>query len=162
VIDFKNTVIFLTSNLATDVITEMTTGDDPVPHDVLLEAIRPILSDHFKPALLARMTVIPYLTLPNDILKDIVILKLDKLVKRMQETHKINFTYGEEVIEQISARCTEVETGARNIDHIMNGTVLPQISQEILSRMADTVLPGGLHLAVGDDNRFIIEFTGEE
>jgi type VI secretion system protein VasG len=162
VIDFKNTVIFLTSNLATDVITEMTTGDEPVPYDVLLEAIRPILSDHFKPALLARMSVVPYLTLPNDILKDIVILKLEKLARRMRETHKIEFTYSEDVVEQISARCTEVETGARNIDHIMNGTVLPQISQELLSRMADTVLPGGLHLAVGDDNDFIIEFTGEE
>ncbi|WP_163337196.1 type VI secretion system ATPase TssH [Desulfopila sp. IMCC35008] len=161
-IDFKNTVIFLTSNLATDVITEMTTGDDPVPYDVLLEAVRPILSDHFKPALLARMTVIPYLTLPTDILKDIVVLKLDKLAGRMQETHKIDFTYSQEVVQQISARCTEVETGARNIDHIMNGTVLPQISQEILSRMAGTVLPGGLNLAVGDDNSFVIEFTGEE
>ncbi|MEE4315176.1 MAG: type VI secretion system ATPase TssH [Desulfofustis sp.] len=160
VIDFKNTVIFLTSNLATDVITEMT-GEGEIPEEALLNAIRPILSNHFKPALLARMTIVPYTILPQDILKDIVVLKLDKLARRMLETHKLHFRYSDEVVGAIAARCTEVETGARNIDHIMNGTVLPRISREILSRMSGAALPSELRLTVVDDGSFSIEFSGE-
>ena len=161
VVDFKNTVIFLTSNLATDVITEMTAGDEELPYEVLMEAIRPILSNHFKPALVARMTVVPYVTLQGDVLRDIVILKLDKLARRMLETHKLSFHYSDDVVEQIAARCTEVETGARNIDHIMNGTILPQISREILSRMSEMAIPPELHLSIGEDGGFSIAFTGE-
>jgi len=161
VIDFKNTVIFLTSNLATDVITEMTTGEEELPYETLMAAIRPILSNHFKPALVARMTVVPYVALQGDVLKDIVILKLDKLARRMFETHKLRFHYSETVIDQIAARCNEVETGARNIDHIMNGTILPQISREILSRMSEMAIPPELHLSIGEDGGFSIAFTGE-
>lgn len=161
VIDFKNTVIFLTSNLATDVITEMTTGEDEVPYEVLLGAIRPILSGHFKPALLARMSIIPYVALQGDILKDIVILKLNKLAKRMRETHKLEFVYSDDVVDTIASRCTEVETGARNIDHIMNGTLLPQISMELLGRMSEAALPPELHVSIGEDGGFSIEFKGE-
>ncbi len=161
IIDFKNTVIFLTSNLATDVITEMTGEGEEIPEEALMGAIRPILSNHFKPALLARMTIVPYTILPRDILKDIVILKLDKLARRMLETHKLNFRYSDEVVSTIADRCTEVETGARNIDHIMNGTMLPRISREILGRMSETALPPELSLTVADDGSFSIEFSGE-
>ena len=161
IIDFKNTVIFLTSNLATDVITEMTTGEEELPYEALVAAIRPILSNHFKPALVARMTVVPYVALQGDVLRDIVVLKLDKLARRMLETHKLRFCYSEGVVDQIAARCTEVETGARNIDHIMNGTILPQISREILSRMSEMAIPPELHLSIGEDGGFSIAFTGE-
>ena len=161
VIDFKNTVIFLTSNLATDVITEMTTGEDEIPYEVLLDAIRPILSSHFKPALLARMSIIPYVALQGDIVKDIVVLKLNKLAKRMRETHKLEFVYTDDVVDTIASRCTEVETGARNIDHIMNGTLLPQISMELLSRMSEAALPPELYVSIGKDGGFSIEFKGE-
>lgn len=157
-IDFKNTIIFLTSNLATDVITEMTTGDVELPPDVIMNAVRPILSNHFKPALLARMTVIPYMTLAQDILSDIVVLKMNKLVKRMAETHKMKLTYSDEVVKQIAARCTEVETGARNIDHIMNGTVLPQMSKEILTCMSTEAMPATVHLDMDQEGNFAIQF----
>ncbi len=158
IIDFKNTVIFLTSNLATDVITEMCSGDDRPPLETLMAAVRPILSDHFKPALLARMTVIPYYTLGPDILKDIVILKLNKLAKRMLETHKIKLTYSDKVVDQIAARCTEVETGARNIDHIMSGTILPQMSREILARLSEGAMPSEAKLDILEDGTFSISF----
>ncbi len=161
-IDFKNTIIFLTSNLATDVITELTTGDEELPPDVIMNAVRPILSNHFKPALLARMTVVPYMTLPQDILSDIVVLKMNKLARRMAETHKMKLTYSDEVIKQIAARCTEVETGARNIDHIMNGTVLPQMSKEILSCMSDEAMPATVHLDMDQEGNFAIEFGGTD
>jgi type VI secretion system protein VasG len=160
-IDFKNTIIFLTSNLATDVITELCSSDEPIPLEVMMSAIRPILNNHFKPALLARMTVVPYMILPHSILNDIVVLKLNKLAARMAETHKIKFTYSNEVIEQISARCTEVETGARNIDHIMNGTVLPQISKEILLRMSSAAMPENISLDIDEQGEFRILFQGD-
>ncbi|OPX41194.1 MAG: ClpV1 family T6SS ATPase [Desulfobacteraceae bacterium 4484_190.3] len=160
VIDFKNTVLFLTSNLASDVITELCGGEERPPIDTITAAIRPILSNHFKPALLARMTIVPFMTLPPDILKDIVVLKLNKLVKRMEETHKTKLSYSPAVVEQIAARCTEVETGARNIDHIMNGTILPQLSRDILARMSEEALPAQITLDVAENGGFDISFQG--
>ncbi len=160
VIDFKNTLILLTSNLATDVITELSSGEDEMPLDTVTSAIRPILSNHFKPALLARMNIAPYVTLNTEIMKDIVSLKLDKLVKRLDETHKMKLIYSSEMVEQIAGRCIEVETGARNIDHIMNGTILPQMSQEILARMSEGEMPSEVHLGIEEGGGFKISFTG--
>lgn len=157
-IDFKNTVIFMTSNLATDVVTEMCSGDDEPPLEVISSAVRPILSHHFKPALLARMNMIPYKILPADILKDIVVLKMDKLVKRMNQTHKIELSYTKAVVDQIAARCTEVETGARNIDYIMSGTIMPRMSQEILTFMTTGDMPSQVRLDLDDSGGFTVEF----
>jgi type VI secretion system protein VasG len=160
VIDFKNTVLFLTSNLATDVITELCTGDERPSLETVSTAIRPILSNHFKPALLARMTVVPFFTLPPDILKDIVILKLEKLVNRLAETHKMKLAYSQKVVDQIAARCTEVETGARNIDYIMAGNIMPRMSQEILARMGEGAVLAEVHLDLAKDGTFKISFKG--
>jgi len=159
-IDFKNTVIFLTSNLATDVITELCSGDERPTAETVGAAIRPILSNHFKPALLARMNVVPFFILPPDILKDIVKLKMNKMVRRLDETHRMKLTYSNKVVDQIAARCTEVETGARNIDYIMSGTIMPRMSQEILSRMSEGDLPSAVHLDVAKDGSFKIKFDG--
>ena len=160
-IDFSNTVIFLTSNLATDVITEMTAGDEKPDAATLLSAVRPILSNHFKPALLARMTVIPYYTLAGEALAGIVRLKLDKVVQRVAHNNKMRFTYSDAVVEQITARCTEVETGARNIDFILRGTVLPLMSHEILTRMGEGVPLAEVALEVGEGGEFVVSFPGE-
>jgi type VI secretion system protein VasG len=159
-IDFKNTVLFLTSNLATDVITELCAGDERPSLETVSAAIRPILSNHFKPALLARMTVVPFFTLPPDILKDIVVLKLEKLVNRLAETHKMKLVYTQKVVDQIAARCTEVETGARNIDYIMTGSIMPRMSQEILTRMGEGAVPAEVHLDLAKDGTFKISFKG--
>lgn len=158
-IDFSNTVIFLTSNLATDVITEMTAGEDKPDAATLLSAIRPILSAHFKPALLARMTVIPYFTLAQDALAGIVRLKLDKIVKRLAHNNKMRFTYGDAVVAQIAARCTEVETGARNVDFILRSTIMPLMSQEILARMSTGVQAGEVALGLDADAGFTVVFS---
>ena len=159
-IDFKNTVIFLTSNLATDVIAELCGGDEMPSLETVSAAIRPMLSNHFKPALLARMTVVPYFTLAPDILKDIVVLKMGKLVKRLSETHKMKLVYSKKVVDQIAARCTEVETGARNIDYIMTGSIMPRMSQEILSRMGAGAMPTEVRLDLAKDGTFNIRFKG--
>src|SRR5690606_20684025 len=123
-INFRNTVVFLTSNLAQDLIAELHAGGGEVPMAVVQEAIRPVLSAHFKPALLARMTVVPYATLQGEALRGIVGLKLRKLARRMQQNNRITLEVSEAVVGAITARCTEVDTGARNIDFILKGTVL--------------------------------------
>ncbi|MES2361583.1 MAG: type VI secretion system ATPase TssH [Pseudomonadota bacterium] len=157
-IDFSNTVIFLTSNLATDVITEMSSGEDKPDAATLLSAVRPILSAHFKPALLARMTVIPYFTLAPDALAGIVRLKLGKIVQRLAHNNKLGFTYSDAVVQQIAARCTDVETGARNIDFILRSSVMPLMSQEILSRMSTGEQPGAIALDVDAGSEFTVAF----
>lgn len=157
-INFKNTVMILTSNLATDVIQEMTSGEEQPPLDVILGAIRPLLTQHFKPALVARMNVIPYFSLNPEAMKLIVELKLGKLKKTLLENNKMDMTYGESVVDQITARCTEVETGARNIEYILNGNVLPQLSQTILTQMAEGAMPSKVHIDVGEDGAFTMEF----
>ena len=161
VIDFKNTVIFLTSNLATDVITEMTKGDDALPDDAVMSAVRPILSQHFKPALLARMTVIPFYTLRADAMKGIVRLKLDKLGERLMQNNKMKLVYTTAVVDQITNRCTEVETGARNIDYILTGNIMPRMSQEILSHMTEEGMPSEVRLDLNKDGSFKMEFKTE-
>ncbi|MFO7860467.1 MAG: AAA family ATPase [Desulfosalsimonas sp.] len=159
-INFKNTVIILTSNLATDVIQEMTHGEEDIPPmDAVMGAVRPLLSKHFKPALLARMTVVPYYSLNPEAMARVVGLKLAKLQKTMQQNNKIQLTYSDDVVEQITARCAEVETGARNIDYILQGKVMPQISQTLLQGMGeDGELPGTISLTTGEQGEFQIAF----
>ncbi|MDY7033592.1 MAG: type VI secretion system ATPase TssH [Thermodesulfobacteriota bacterium] len=158
-IDFKNTVIFLTSNLASDVITELCSSEERPSLETITAAVRPILSNHFKPALLARLSIVICRTLPPEIIKEIACLKLEKLATRLTETHKMKLIYSQDVVEQIAARCTEVETGARNIDHIMSGTILPQMSREILARMGEGALPSEVRLDLSEDGTFEMNFT---
>lgn len=158
-IDFKNTILFLTSNLASDAITRLCTTEIKPTAEQVLESIRPILSKHFKPALLARMTIVPYFILDAAFMQDIVRLKLNGLAARMLETNKMKLTYAPEVVEQIANRCTEVETGARNIDHILRGTILPQLSREILSRLSEETMPGEVFLDLLEDGSFGIRFA---
>lgn len=127
-INFRNTVVFLTSNLGLDVITELCQGDEMPSAEVITAAIRPILSNHFKPALLARMTVVPFLTLPQEVLREIVDIKLRKIADRILRNNKMVFDVSKSAADAIAARCTEVETGARNIDFILRGTILPLLS----------------------------------
>ncbi|WP_305984965.1 type VI secretion system ATPase TssH [Roseibium sp. MMSF_3544] len=134
-IDFKNTIVVLTSNLATDVLTEMGSLPTKPNVDELVAGCRPILSAHFKPALLARMQIVPFYPLIGEPLEKIVRLKLNKIGKRLRENQKLELRYTDEVVQSIAARCTEVETGARNIDHIINRTVLPELSTELLTQM---------------------------
>jgi type VI secretion system protein VasG len=152
-VDFKNTVLFLTSNLASETILRLCADGTP-PIEQLLEAIRPALSRHFKPALLARMIVVPYSPLNTESLKTIVGLKLDRLAARLFETHKIKLTYSAAVADQLAARCLEVETGARNIDHLLNRTLLPQLSRKIVVGLGKHEMPSELHLELNADGLF--------
>jgi type VI secretion system protein VasG len=159
VIDFKNTVIIMTSNLASDIITSIP-PDQPRPAvEDLAAAIRPVLSKHFKPALLARMTIVPFYSIDRESMKGIVKLKLGHLGRRLADNHGITLDCPESVIDQIAQRCTEVETGARNIDHIMQGNLLPKISTEILQKMAEGKLPEKLEIQIDGSGEFDIRFS---
>src|SRR5262249_31494681 len=129
VIDFKNTVLLLTSNLASDVINGLCEGGARRPEvGEVLDAVRPILSKHFKPALLARMTIVPYYPISADAMREIVDLKLSRLVGRIEASHRLRIEVDPLVADTIAQRCTEVETGARNVDHILRRSLLPEIS----------------------------------
>ena len=157
-ISFRNTIIILTSNLGTDVIQEMTTGDERPPVDAVMGAVRPLLSQYFKPALLARTTVIPFFSLDRDAMENIVDIKLKGLSAMLMNNNRMELDYSDEVVSQIAARCTEVETGARNIEYILNGNVLPRLSREILGHMGDGELPSGVMVDVDEHGEFTMEF----
>jgi type VI secretion system protein VasG len=136
-IDFKNTIILLTSNAGTDLITSLCKDPDlmPVP-DVLAKAMREPLLKIFPPALLGRLVVIPYYPLSDDVLGKIVRLQLERIRARVLENHRVPFGYDEAAVELVINRCTEAESGGRMIDAILTNTVLPRISVELLERMA--------------------------
>jgi type VI secretion system protein VasG len=158
VVDFKNTVILLTSNLASDTIVSMCGGPVRPEVDEIMNAIRPALIKHFKPALLGRMTVVPFYPISMDAMKEIVSLKMNQVGKRLLESHRMKFDYDPAVVELISQRCTEVESGARNIDHIINGTLLPMMSTEILERMGTGSLTDSLRVELDAENNFRLQF----
>ncbi|XOF35011.1 MAG: type VI secretion system ATPase TssH [Candidatus Electrothrix sp. YB6] len=157
-ISFRNAIIILTSNLGTDVIQEMTGGEDRLPMEAVMGAVRPLLSQYFKPALLARTTVIPFFSLDRDAMENIVEIKLQSLREMLMNNNRMEFSWGDKVVQQIAARCTEVETGARNIEYILNGNVLPRLSREILTQMSGGQLPAGVTLDVDEQGEFTMQF----
>ncbi|WP_298272472.1 type VI secretion system ATPase TssH [Geobacter sp.] len=158
VIDFANTVIFLTSNLASDIVTDLCAKGRQPALDELTAAIRPSLSRHFKPALLARMTLVPYLTLAPEHLEEIVTLKLGRIAERLRENSRTALSWSPAVTARIAARCTEVESGARTIDHILRGTLLPLLSRELLVRLGTGETPEAIRLDAADDGSFAVTF----
>jgi type VI secretion system protein VasG len=159
VIDFKDTIIFLTSNLASDITMQMC-QDGKVQPDIndISTRIRPVLNNHFKPALLARMSVVPYYPISRAVMREIVQLKLRRLEKQLATAHRMTLTITDRVYDLITARCTVAETGARNIDYIINGALLPRISTEVLSQLADGTLPDTLTIDVRH-NEFTFTFS---
>ena len=136
-IDFKNTVILLTSNVASDTIMKLCADPDTLPEpNALTEAIRPELLERFPAALLGRLVVVPYYPIVPEILRLIIRLQLDRIVDRVRANHRAELAYGDELVGAIEARCTEPESGARAVDHILTHSLLPEMSADLLSRMA--------------------------
>ncbi len=162
-IDFKNTVIFITSNLASQEIQDLVKAKaallETPTHDEVLAAVRPILSKALQPAWLARCTVVPYYSLQGEALREIAKLKLGKVAKRLRTSHKLEVTFDDAVVDQIAERCTEVETGARNIDAILQGTLMPAISRELLTRMTEGELPPRLSIGLGEGGAYSLIFS---
>jgi type VI secretion system protein VasG len=155
-INFSNTVIVMTTNLATNLLTEAADPQKPLPaHEELVELVKPTLREYFKPALLARMTPVPYVPIRPDALRGIVRSKLAAIEARALESQRVELVIDDALVEAIAARCREVESGARNIDHILRGSLLPLISTEILTRLADGKPASKLSVGVDGTGQFI-------
>ena len=158
-IDFKNTIIILTSNAGTDTLMKLTADKETMPDaDGLALAIKPELNKIFKPAFLGRMIIVPYFPVRDEALKLIIRLKIAKIQRRIQETHRIALTYDDSVLEEVAKRCTEVESGARNVDNILSNTMLPEISRQVLARMAEETPTERVQIGVSSEGRFTYDW----
>jgi len=152
---FRNSIIILTSNAATETLMKLVADPETMPSpEGIIGAMKPELDKIFKPAFLGRMVLIPYFPVRDEVLKTIVRLKLAKIQKRLKATHKIELIAGADVIDAVAARCTEVESGARNVDNILTNTVLPDISRRLLGMMAEGTRPEAITITVGSDGNF--------
>jgi type VI secretion system protein VasG len=155
-IDFKNTIIILTSNVGTDLVARLCAAPDTRPDPTTLaESLRPELLKVFKPAFLGRMVVVPYYPLADDVLRQIIKLQLSRIADRFRQNHRAEFVWDDTVIEAVRSRCREVESGARNVDHILTGKLLPEISRQILGRMAEGLPIGRAHVGVSPQSEFV-------
>jgi type VI secretion system protein VasG len=155
-IDFKNTIIILTSNAGTDTLMKLMADPETAPSaDGLVKALKPELDKIFKPAFLGRMVIIPYFPVRDEALKTIIKLKLGKIQRRLQENHKVTLEYDPTLVDEVAKRCTEVESGARNVDNILTNTLLPQISRRLLAGMVEGEKLSTIHVSVGADSNFV-------
>jgi type VI secretion system protein VasG len=158
-IDFKNCIIILTSNAATDTLMKFCADPETMPApEGLVQALKPELNKIFKPAFLGRMVIVPYFPIRDEALKNIIRLKLGKIQRRLQETHRLALTYDTALVDEVGKRCTEVESGARNVDNILTNTLLPELSKRLLSAMAEGERPESVRVTIGEDGRF--EYAG--
>ncbi len=138
-IDFRHALIILTSNVGSAAVMQACLNQeaDARPDaDALAELLRPPLYKAFKPAFLGRVKVVPYYPISDDVLVEIIELKLDRIRARIAQNHRAVFSWDESLVNAVLARCTEVDSGARNVDHILNGTLLPELAQHVLGRIA--------------------------
>ncbi|MFY2941587.1 type VI secretion system ATPase TssH [Achromobacter xylosoxidans] len=161
-IDFRNTLIILTSNVGSSTIMQAclnkTAEERPDP-DALQELLAPQLYKAFKPAFLGRMKTIAYYPVDDDALARIIGLKLARIAERVQANHRAVFDWDDALVEAVLARCTEVDTGARNVDHILNGTLLPQIAEQVLGRMAQGEAIARIRVTAGKNGDFRYRLT---
>jgi type VI secretion system protein VasG len=161
-INFRNTVIIMTSNLGSEVIAEQCANEKPVTDRELLDAVKPVLISHFQPALVGRCTVIPFRTLSKEALSGIVALKLDKIARRLHDVHKLAFSCSPALVEQIVDACSSGETGARAAQTIIDQSILPNMSRQLLSHLGETDRKfTRVHIGAAEGGEFEIVF-GEE
>ncbi len=154
-IDFKNSIIILTTNAGSDTLMKLVADPETTPDaDGLVKALKPELDKLFKPAFLGRTVIIPYLPIRDEALKRIIGLKLGKIQRRVQDTHRVTLVCDDVVIDSVAKRCTEVESGARNVDNILTNTLLPDVSRMLLEALADGRKPSAIRVGIGDDGNF--------
>jgi type VI secretion system protein VasG len=152
-IDFKNTIILLTSNVGSDLIMNMCKDPDLMPDpEGIGKALREPLLKTFPAALLGRLVVVPYYPISDTVLKKIIALQLGRIQRRIQTNHNTAFTYDEAIVDLVAARCTEVESGARTVDAILTHTLLPQLSQEFLNRLLGGRPVRKIHIGCADSD----------
>jgi len=157
-VDFKNSVIIMTSNAGTDAIAKLCADPDTMPDAAgLAEALRPDLLKIFKPAFLGRVTMVPYFPLADEVMRKIIELKLNSIRRRVRENYNGDFTYEPALVDLVAGRCTESESGARNIDSILNHGLLPEMSSEFLARMAEGQPVSSVHVTVTESGGYGFE-----
>jgi type VI secretion system protein VasG len=157
-IDFKNTIIILTSNAGTGTLVKLVADPETAPSaEGLVKAMKPELDKIFKPAFLGRLVIVPYYPIADEAMKLIIRLKLGKIVKRLMENHKIDFSYTPEVVDEVARRCTEVESGARNVDNILTNSLLPDVSRQLLGAMARGEKVTSIQVGIGEDGKFVYQ-----
>jgi type VI secretion system protein VasG len=156
-INFRNTVVILTSNLATDEIMRAS-ATGRASNEQIVEAIRPTLSRHFKPALLARMTIVPYRPMDPAILTEIAKLKLASLARRLEQAHGLATSFEDALVAHLVSKCTEAETGARALDHAMRGSLMPNLARALLERMASGSMGQSLSIGLGEQGAWSFRF----
>ena len=154
-IDFKNTVIIMTSNAGTDLITRLCADPETAPDAAgLAEALMPELMKIFKPAFLGRVTLVPYFPLSPEVIRTIVGLQLNRIRRRVKESYGARFDWDDKLVDTIAERCTETSSGARNVEKILSRTLLPELSSEVLSRLADGVTIDAISVGVDSEGMF--------
>jgi type VI secretion system protein VasG len=161
-IDFRNTVILLTSNVAQDVITEASRGGRRPPPKELVDRLRPALLERFSPAFLARMVLVPYHHLGDAQIATIIDLKLKRLAQRFERNHHARLTWDDALARAILQRCTEVDSGARNVDHILTQSVLPELARQVLERMSLSEPFGAVRLSLSPAGSVVFHFLSPE
>jgi len=136
-INFRNTIIIMTSNLASETIVELCGGEEAPSNKALVDAIRPQLSAHFQPALLGRCKIIPFKPLSKEVMRGVVAMKLDKIAQRIRKVHGITLSCSPQLVDQIAESCTAVEAGARNADAVIDQSLLPGISRQLLIHLGE-------------------------
>ncbi len=157
-IDFRNTLILMTSNLGSDRIAALCENGERPSAEVLEETIRPVLSKHFKPALLARMRVVPYYPVGGPVLRELIEIKLDRLGERLNR-RQLTFTYCQNLVDHLAQRCTQSDSGARLIDHLLDLYVLPLVADRLLDAMAVGESLKRVHATLDDNASVTCEFT---
>ena len=158
-INFRNTLILLTSNVGTDVIMEMAEGGKTIPDlDEVDAGLKPFLLDVFPPALLGRLVVIPYFPLGPDVLRSITRLKLGSVGRRLREAHGAVFDYSEKVLDHIVDQCRDPDSGGRMIDNIITNSLLPDLSRQVLGRMVSGDDITRVHVEI-DEGAFRYDFA---
>jgi type VI secretion system protein VasG len=157
-IDFKNNIIILTTNAGTETMAKLCADPETTPGpEGLVKALKPELNKIFKPAFLGRMVIIPYFPIRDESMKLIINLKLGKIKRRLFENHKIELAYDNALVDEVAKRCTEVESGARNVDNILTNTLLPEISRQILGRMAEGEQMERIQVGIGQNGEFLYQ-----
>lgn len=154
-IDFRNTLIIMTTNAGTETISRVCSDPDTAPlPDQLESLVKDELLTYFKPAFLGRTRLVPFMPLHDEVMAGIVRLQLNRVGQRLSDQYSAAFTYSDDVINTIVARCKEVDTGARNAIHIINRSLLPEISMRILESMGDSQALASVHIDVDDQSEF--------
>jgi type VI secretion system protein VasG len=157
-INFRNTLILMTSNLASEQIAARCQNAQRPTAEELEQAIRPILSQHFKPALLARMRVVPYYPVDGEVLRELVKLKLERFGERLQR-RQVQFSHCEPLVEQLAERCTHSDSGARLIDHLLDLHLQPQVVDRLLGALATSETLYRVHATVDAQGGVVCEFA---